>query len=154
MNRNIIFRLLYRASRDGDSPRDYHTKCDGKRNTLCIIKTTKGCKFGGYTDTEIIGKGEGNFAKDPNSFLFSLNLMKIYENMKKEDFAVIHAQSWGPIFRDDALRVWDKNFFSYHQHKVGTKNSSIFGFDKDYELNNNEEFFSIKEFEVFQILIE
>ena len=95
-NSKVIFNLLYRASRDGDSPYDYHNKCDGTADTLCVIQTIKGCKFGGY-----------------------------------------------------------KNFFSYNNHKVGTKSQSNYGvMNEDYEINNGEEYFGIKELEVFQIIIE
>ena len=48
-NKNPKFNLIYRASRDNDDPKDYNKKCQGKKNTLCIIETKTGCKFGGYT---------------------------------------------------------------------------------------------------------
>ena len=152
-NSKVIFNLLYRASRDGDSPYDYHKKCDGKADTLCLIQTIKGCKFGGYTETII--KSDAVDEKDPNAFVFSLNKNKIYENMKKENCAVNHSKNWGPIFRNNAFAVWNKNFFSYYEHIVGTKLDSNFGVMKeDYEINNGEHYFSIKELEVFQIIIE
>jgi len=152
-NKKVIFNLLYRASRDGDEPKFYHNKCDGKANTICIIETNKGCKFGGYTEVMISSKG-CNY-KDPNSFIFSINKLKIYENLKKDNYAVDHSSNWGPIFRNDAFAVWDKNFFSYNEHTVGTKIQSNFGnMDIDYEINNGEQYFSIKELEVFQIIIE
>ena len=87
-NKNIIFNLIYRASRDGFGASKYHRKCDGKINTLCVVETDKGCKFGGYTETKIQNTYK-NF-KDPNSFLFSLNTMKIYENMNKEGNVIRH----------------------------------------------------------------
>ena len=152
-NSKVIFNLLYRASRDGDRPYDYHNKCDGKADTLCVIQTIKGCKFGGYTEIKI--KSDGSNYKDPNAFVFSLNKNKIYENLKKENYAVCHSGPWGPIFRGDAFAVWDKNFFSYNKHKVGTKSQSNYGvMNEDYEINNGEEYFGIKELEVFQIIIE
>ena len=90
---------------------------------------------------------------DPYAFIFSFDKMKIYENMKKESSAVCHSATWGPIFKNDAFAVWDKKFFSYYKHRVGTVSSSNFGImDSDYELNNGEEYFSIKELEVFEIL--
>ena len=119
-NKKVNFNLLYRASRDGDSPQKYHEKCDGKNNTICCIQTIKGCVFGGYTETTIKSEQGMNY-KDPNSFVFSLNKMKIYENMKKENVAVCHSKGWGPIFRNDAFAVWNKNFFSYDKHTIGTK---------------------------------
>ena len=152
-NKNTIFNLLYRASRDGDAPNIYHKKCDGKANTICLIETIKGCKFGGYTEV-MISSNNSNY-KDPNSFIFSINKLKIYENMKKENYAVDHSSNWGPIFRNDAFAVWDKNFFSYDKHTVGTKEQSNFGsMDIDYEFNNGEQYFSIKELEIFQIIVE
>ena len=152
-NCKVSFNLLYRASRDGDSPKDYHSKCDGKTNTLCVIQTPKGCKFGGYTEITI--DSSGNNYKDSNAFVFSLNNNKIYENLKKEEPAVCHSQNWGPIFRSDAFAVWNKNFFSYNEHTLGTKSSSNFGImNEDYEINNGEEYFGIRELEVFQIIIE
>ena len=153
-NKKVNFNLLYRASRDGDSPQKYHEKCDGKNNTICCIQTIKGCVFGGYTETTI-KSDDGIDYKDPNSFVFSLNKMKIYENMKKENDDVCHSEGWGPIFRNDAFAVWNKNFFSYDKHTIGTKSSSNFGImNEDYEINNGDEYFSIKELEVFQIIIE
>ena len=153
-NKNVIFNLLYRASRDGDAPNIYHNKCDGKTKTICLIQTIKGCIFGGYTETMIKSNNYDN-DKDPNSFVFSINKMKIYENMKKENYAVCHSPGWGPIFRNDAFAVWDQNFFSYNQHRVGSKSQSNFGnMDIDYEINNGDHYFSIKELEVFQIIIE
>ena len=154
-NSKVIFNLLYRASRDGDSPHDYHNKCDGKSNTLCVIQTIKGCKFGGYTETTISSANNGLDVKDPNAFVFSLNKNKTYENLKKENYAVCHSKNWGPIFRGDAFAVWDKNFFSYNEHKVGTKSRSNYGImNEDYEINNGDSNFGIKELEVFQIIIE
>jgi len=152
-NSKVSFNLLYRASRDGDSPSNYHNKCDGKINTLCVIQTIKGCKFGGYTEAKIKSNNCDD-DKDPNSFVFSLNKMKIYENMKKNENAVCHSTNWGPIFRNDAFAVWNKDFFSYNEHRVGARYQSNFGvMNEDYEINNGDMYFSIKELEVFQIII-
>jgi len=45
------FKILYRASRDGKSAHDFHSKCDDKGPTLTIVRTITGKIFGGYTDT-------------------------------------------------------------------------------------------------------
>ena len=50
MKRNIIFKLLYRATEDGNTAQAFHQKCDNISGTLTIVKTTKGLRFGGYTE--------------------------------------------------------------------------------------------------------
>ena len=44
--------LLYRSTRDGGSPKDYHLKCDGHKNLLTLVKTIEGKKFGGFCSLE------------------------------------------------------------------------------------------------------
>jgi hypothetical protein len=44
--------LLYRATRDGFDPKDFHSKCDGKSPTLTILKSKEyEFVFGGYTES-------------------------------------------------------------------------------------------------------
>jgi hypothetical protein len=45
---NSKWKLLYRASVDGFRATDFHRKCDGKPNTVSIIKTTDDFVFGGW----------------------------------------------------------------------------------------------------------
>ena len=49
-NRKFTAELLFRKSRDGSKIDDFHNKCDSKGNTIIFIETTKGYKFGGYTE--------------------------------------------------------------------------------------------------------
>ena len=44
-------KLLYRASRDGDG-NQFHSKCDGKPNTVTFVKAKNGRKFGGFAEKE------------------------------------------------------------------------------------------------------
>ena len=76
-------------------------------------QTKKGFKFGGYTET-LMDFSKGQDFKDPNAFVFSIDKMKIYENLQKDKSAVDHSTNWGPIFRGSAFAVWDKKFFSYN----------------------------------------
>ena len=99
-----------------------------EKNTVCIIETKKGCIFGGYTET-VMDFNKGN-VKDPNAFVFSIDKMKIYENLKKNDCVVDYVKNWGPIFRYDAFAVWDKNFFSYNGHTVGLVKYLILNLEK------------------------
>ena len=49
-NKNFSSKLLFRKSRDGSTPKDFHDKCNNKGITIIFIETTKGYKFGGYTE--------------------------------------------------------------------------------------------------------
>ena len=49
-HKNFYSILLFRKSRDGSTPNDFHNKCDNKGITITFIETTKGYKFGGYTE--------------------------------------------------------------------------------------------------------
>ena len=42
-------KLLYRATRDGDSTQ-FHSKCDGKENTVTFVKAKNGRKFGVFAN--------------------------------------------------------------------------------------------------------
>ena len=42
-------KLIYNATIHGDSINELHKKCDNKSNTLMIVQTSKGFKFGGFT---------------------------------------------------------------------------------------------------------
>ena len=44
------WQLVYRGSRDGFEPKNFHEKCDVLKNSLVIAKTTKNFVFGGYTN--------------------------------------------------------------------------------------------------------
>eukprot|EP01084_Bolivina_argentea_P256830 432575_1 len=43
------FKLLFRASENGYLASTFHTLCDGKVPTICIVKSDNGNIFGGYT---------------------------------------------------------------------------------------------------------
>lgn len=45
------WRLLYKASRDGFSASQFHSKCDDKGPTIVVVRCTRGYIFGGYTQT-------------------------------------------------------------------------------------------------------
>ena len=66
-----VFRLAYRASRDGWKGSDFHNQCNFIPNTLTVIKSTKGYIFGGFIN------GQWNsysqlYNSDPYSFLYTL----------------------------------------------------------------------------------
>ena len=80
-NKNIKYELIYKGSKNGDKSLNFHTKVDGIKNTLTLVKTKKGIRFGGFT-SEIWNQIGGYGKCDPFAFCFSLEL-KIFIIAKK-----------------------------------------------------------------------
>ena len=68
-------KLLYRASRDGDSTQ-FNTKCDGIENTATFVKSTNGRKFGGFAKKSF--NMNNQWISDPNCFVFSFDNKECY----------------------------------------------------------------------------
>ena len=102
---NDKFTLLYRGTRDGFGSRDFHSKCDGHKNTLTVCKAKQSkFIFGGYTTAD--WKISNDFWKtDPNAFMFSLTNkdnkpVKMKINPNHTDMAIYCDDGYGPPFGD------------------------------------------------------
>ena len=66
--KEFISELLFRKSKDGETPKDFHNKCDNKGITILIVETTKGYKLRAYTELNLdSNKGK---KKDNSTFIF------------------------------------------------------------------------------------
>ena len=150
-DKNIKFNLIYRASRDGDSPKIYQTKCQGKNNLLYVIQTKKGWKLGGYS--EVKADFQNKHILDLSAFIFSLTLKKIYDYLESNS-SVTFKEGYGPMF-DWGFFVGNNNFFDDNLNtSIAKKSDSRFYYmDSDFEINNGEPNFLINELEVFQIIL-
>ena len=65
--------LLYRGTRDNFGGKAFHSKCDGKSNTLTILKAKQSkFIFGGFTAVNWESSNNLKHKSDPNAFIFSL----------------------------------------------------------------------------------
>ena len=158
-NMTIIYKLVYRASKDGDTSYNFHNKCDYIGPNMVLIKTKKNFIFGGVTSKswkhllKDIKKDEpeyGTEIKDEKAFGFSVNLKKIYINGKPDEFAIFCNNQYGPVFKNNFFTIFNKCL------KNGgicgkIEESNFIGQEKDYEFNGEEENFEIEDIEVFQI---
>ena len=131
----------------------FHQKCNSIPNTISIIQTTKGNKFGGYTEKTWENHSGGTWIKDDKSFVFSIDYMKIYNHVNGTD-AILHNNDYGPTF--DCC-IYPRNDFSKNENYTSNKNNGnkrYSGFNRDCELNDGEPYFSVSEIEVFQIILE
>ena len=89
--------LIYRASRDGDSSKNFHNMCDGKSNTLTVIKTSVGKRFGGFSQGK--WESEQKYISDEKAFLFSIDEKEFYFIKKDQsEFALFCNKNNGPAF--------------------------------------------------------
>ena len=140
-------KLLYRATRDGDTTNSFHKKCNNIKGTLMIVKTSKNFIFGGYTNE--IWNEDKSYRKDDNAFCFSLNLNKIYKS-KKTNYSINcnNSNNYG----------FGNYFFSINNNclsKGGMMNDGLnVSYDNqkmENEINNGETNYQIVEVEVFEI---
>ena len=86
---------LYQATLDGGDCSIFHKKCDNVSNTLVLICSNSGRRFGGFTtETWDIS---GQYKDDRKSFLFSLDKRKIY-SFKCNGKAIYCHKDFGPTF--------------------------------------------------------
>ena len=85
---------------------------------------------------------------DKDAFIFSLDKMKIYENIEGEK-AIGCYPKFGPVFLGCQIRIYDKAF-----HKGGTTYEKGLNYktDEDFELNDGERLFNVKDIEVYEVI--
>ena len=103
------FSLLWRGSRDGFDPSTFHQRCDGKPNTLTLIKNKLDYVFCGYTAVPWSSLSSGTYHSDATAFLFTLtnpsnNPLKL--KVIKPEKVVVHSSVWGPGFGVGDLRYY------------------------------------------------
>ena len=146
----VNLKLIYSASKDGDSAEVFHSLCDGIAPLLVIIKTSKNVVFGGYTETpySFTKKRTGN--KDDNAFIFSINKMKTYD-VEKGTNATCSFKDYGPVFYGyEYCNIYLFGDFFNDEGNVAKKGDR-YNTTEDFEINNGEQKFLTKELEVYQV---
>ena len=147
-NSKIILNLLYKATIDSDKAEIFHKKCDFAKNTLVLVKSKNGKRFGGYTTQD--WNGNSVEKKDDNAFVFSLDKMAIYDIIPGED-AIGCYPNYGPVFLGCQIRIYDE-FFT----KGGTTYEKGLNYNtqEDFELTGGLKKFEVKEIEVYSVDLE
>ena len=144
----IILNLLYKATADSDKASVFHNKCDSAENTLVLVKSSNGKRFGGYTSCS--WEGDSIEKKDENAFVFSLDKMKIYNIIPGED-AIGCYPKFGPVFLGCQIRIYDRFF-----ENGGTtfEKGANYDTEEDYELSGGLKSFQVKDIEVYSVILE
>ena len=139
------FTIVYKASELGDRAMTFHQQCDNIDISLVLIETEKGIRFGGFTTKPWKGNCEQKI--DNDAFVFSVDKNRIYEVIKNE-MAIGCYPKFGPVFFGCQIRIYD-NFFN--KNSTTCHKRLNFKTNEDYELNNGEQFFIVKDIEVYSI---
>ena len=142
----LKFALIYKASRDGDKAEIFHLRVAGSFDTLILIKTTEGRRFGGFTRET--WDGVNIFKKDNEAFVFSLDSLKCYD-CNPNGVAIWCYPNYGPIFGGYVIDIFD-NFMSTDLNKTALRGVG-YNTVQDYELNGGVENFVVEELEVYHI---
>ena len=147
-NKKIIINLLYKATADSDKASVFHEKCDKAKNSIVLVETENGMRFGGYTTCSWSGNCVDK--NDADAFIFSFDKMKTYDNIPGDE-AIGCYPKFGPIFLGCQIKIFD-NFFT----KGGTtfERELNFNTEEDYELTGGDREFKVKDIEVYEVLFE
>ena len=144
-------KLLYRGSRDGDRTKTCHQLCDNKQNVLIIMQSDTGYIFGGYSKIGFKIKNNFEWKIDNNSFLFSLNLKKIYPVIKDKKIICHIGELSGLCFAISL--AFNDNFMNKNDNRIHFNIKTMFkGFKDSYEMNGGKDKFKCKDLEVFQLI--
>ena len=155
----FLFKLVYRASRDGDTSKEFHKRCDNIGPNLTLVMTDKDIKFGGFTycNWEVPNKDikmndeQGVQKPDNDSFCFSLNLKKIYAHNNDKNGAIFCCNRYGPTFCENIFSI-NNEMLSKGGYCTRNETSCFSGQMEDYEISGGEKNFNIKELEVFELI--
>ena len=141
----ITLNLLYKATIDSDKASVFHEKCDEASNSLVLIQSGNGKRFGGYTSCSWEGKSIEK--QDEDAFVFSLDKMEIYDIIPGED-AIGCYPKYGPVFLGCQIRIYDEFF-----KNGGTtfEKGANYETEEDFELTGGLKKFEVKEIEVYSV---
>ena len=125
------FTVIYRTTLMGGEMRDIHKYIDDKANTILLVRSNNGKKFGGFTTQTWDSKN--HYKKDDKAFVFSINSKEIF-SVKANNVAIGCFKDYGPIFGDDAdIYFWNSNMFTtsfssnQRNYEYNGKNNALTG---------------------------
>jgi hypothetical protein len=148
--------LLYRATRDGFTTEAFHEKCDGKADTVTIIKTDLDYVFGGFASA--IWTSVTGFISDSKAFIFSVRRKGITNSIKfkvKNAIKALYGGSeYGPTFGDYDIIMKNRSDYNTNSYSKICDQYECLSYNLvtyDRLFLAGVEFFKTTEIEVYQI---
>ncbi|XP_073251777.1 uncharacterized protein [Porites lutea] len=150
---NSQWLLCWRASLHGwDVRTQFHKRCDGKRDTVTIIKNGK-YVFGGYTDIPWESSGGWGFTR--KAFIFSISnkeeLDPFVSEMRRLYRAIYRSSGRGPCFGIDIIIVNNASSNSRSRAVLGWSYPAPAAVQDKYTILAGTNHFSPDEVEVFYL---
>ena len=161
---NYTYKLIYKATRDGQGRNAFVSRCYNKHNLLCIILTKKGDVFGGYTAKG--WKQDRRSIEDMKAFIFLIRSTNDYpaqilNALEGYSTTVTLAYSYCVFGGDWEIRISKEGkdgkcsfIRSFEKPSYGSWLAGDFmdedSSDEDEE--DRETFFEVSELEVFQLM--
>ena len=140
-------KLLYKSLNDTDDAIIFHKKCDNKKNIFIIILTLDNKKFGFFTSNGLCS--EQKIIYDNNAFLFKLNKEEIdCFHIKYGEIAFFGASDYILNLGGEQLIIRDKFLSNASFCGLNMRNYKT---NLNYQINNGNKNFIIKELEVYSI---
>jgi hypothetical protein len=151
--------LLWRGTRDGFEPQDFHSRCDGHPNTFTVFIDMDGNTFGGFTPVEWTSKDVTKGDASLKSFLFTLKnphglpARRFTLKPERKGMAVSGYARYGPMFGDDLYADYSvagvSQTVTSHLGQVYTNDTGLAG----DTLLTGAAVTQVKEIEVFEITV-
>jgi len=93
--KNILLKLLWKATRDGFEADTFHQRCDDKGATLSIVKSDKNKIFGGLAT---MSWKANRFVHDSSAFIFSLTHKTNHDKQVDKFNSMYSLPAYGPTF--------------------------------------------------------
>ena len=139
--------LIYKATDDGDNILDFHEKCDNKKNIFVIILTLDNKKFGFYTSVGLTSDKKNVY--DNNAFLFKLTQTEMDCFYIRNGEIAFHGYNDYILYLGGEQIIIRNNFLS-GASSCGCKMKN-YKIDNNYQINNGNKNFIIKELEVYNV---
>ncbi len=144
------FKLIYRASRDGNTAATFHEKCDNKGATIVIVKIENSEKIiGGYNPLDWKAEiGHSGYSKSTKeSFIFSFTDRDNFQTAKLSypnnyHHAIMSMPNNGPIFGYFDILSRNNNNWE-NRNCTNPRAYSIIGIPQTFRVND---------YEVFQVI--
>ena len=153
-NEKYRVNLLYDASIEENTNKDFHKYSDGKGATITLVESSKGKRFRGYTRISW-NNNIKDYMTDTSAFLFNLDNKKKYKVIKPE-CAIWGRDDYGPHFGGN--NDFTPRHPSGSKFFVGGSHPSNPGNGKTYEAEKNElsgeDNFKIVAMKVYQVNME